>query len=311
MRRGLEIASTAASNSLGNVEVVLSIGPYGAILYPAQEYTGIYPPPYGLQSSQDVPPSNSFLDPNDEYAAEFALVTFHLDRIRIFSSDQELWSRIRYIAFETIPLITEIRAARKVMGQLRVEGKDKPFWITSAFPHGQHPQVTHNGQKATVEDILRAALGSKSEPPLEGNGHEGLGPPADGVGFNCTNPKYISSLSDQFTTGLIALQQQGVVDRDNPTMFVMYPDGGMVWDPVTRKWSSGKPRPTSWAKQVMTIVRSVERATTTDSGRKVWEKVIVGGCCNAGYEEIAALRRQLVSSEGKADNACSSSYDNA
>lgn len=269
----MQSAIPLASTSHGHV--ALSIGPFGATLSPGQEYAGVYPPPYGPPPTST--PSNRISDPEVLKDAIDALEKFHLDRLLAFSDDGKVWSQVEWIAFETIPVLYEYAAIRRAMQHLVESGRGKKFWISSAYPEGRHPQTYPGGKNASVEDVLEAALGGEL-------------PPANAIGVNCTNPTYIASLAEDFTSTLLRLRQDGKIAR-NETAFVLYPDGGSVYDVNTRTWSSGGIDATSWGNQVAAVARSVD--SKEQHGAKVWAGVIVGGCCKAGFDEIRALRQSL------------------
>jgi homocysteine S-methyltransferase len=179
------------------------------------------------------------------------------------------------------------------MASLKKAGRaaEKRFWITSAFPEGLHPQVTADGSHVTVKDVVTAALGEDAD------GQGGSLPAADGVGANCTNPRLVEALSRDFEQAVFDLKREG---QASPTL-VLYPDGGSVYDVVTRTWSTGSLDSASWGKQVAKIARRAEKAEV--DGQTVWEGVIVGGCCKAGFGEIKALRTALDGQEGsRAEN---------
>ena len=297
MHRGITLAADAiGSHSSTQLRgVALSLGPYGAILSPSQEYSGIYPPPYGPSSST----TNLHTSAKEEEEAITALAQFHLQRLQSYAKDVKAWNAIEWIAFETIPLITEIKAVRRAIKELSNGGGGrggdrKKFWITCPFPEGKHPQRTSKQEEhASIEEVLCAMIGSNDD-----EGGDDV-PPADGVGLNCTIPKFIDSLSEQFTTALRDYQNDLKQDGRSTT-FVLYPNGGRVYDTVLRTWSDGQYSVNEWAPLVAQTAKSVSEARLGgekgegENGRqRVWEGVIVGGCCKTSFDEIAALRKAL------------------
>ena len=266
MRSAIPLASSFDENK----GVVLSIGPFGATLSPSQEYKGVYPPPFGPSTTLN------YISSDEEEKAINELTSFHLSRLVTFSEDEEVWRRIDWIAFETIPLLTEYIAVRRAMGELIKMQRGKKFWISSAWPSGSHPQLDSTGQHVSVGQVLQAAIGGDEVP-------------ATAVGLNCTNPSYIKALATDFTQELKRIRKEGSVTED--VSFVLYPDGGSVYDTVTRTWSSGGLDPGSWGRQVSAVAKEVEEAE--QGGEKVWSGVIVGGCCKSGFEEIKALSDAL------------------
>jgi homocysteine S-methyltransferase len=244
---------------------ILALGPYGATTKPGAEYSGLYPPPYGSGTVLDPSPSN-YLSQADDNAAEQALYEFHLSRLQAYSRSNA-WDAVEWIGFETIPLLREVKAIRRAMGAL---GGDKKFWIACTFPDGQCSQRTEDGGRVPVEQVIRTLL------------EEGTGRP-DGIGINCTNPAYISSLVETFTNTLRSLPN--TTDAERPS-FVLYPDGGQVYDPISRTWSKEKLTPKEWTARIMEIVQKVN-----ESG--LWSSIVVGGCCKTSPEEIAELRKKV------------------
>lgn len=272
--------STTPTTTNPHAGVVLSLGPFGASLSPSQEYAGIYPQPYG-PSSRSTPTNNSFPTQQEADRAEQALAKWHYDRLLAFSRADggRAWRKVKWLAFETVPLLVEIQAIRRAVGALyrgkdrgdeRDDGRDgqdgfvKPFWITSAFPDGHHPQRLSNGDRASMEDFVQAALG-----PLKPLGRPStdlgvdastnhtsisdfsLAPRADGLGINCTSPfdhaNLVSTLSRAvgsfFTTSSSPLLSK------RPSL-VFYPDGGATYDTTTKTWTSRSGTTDEWARLV-------------------------------------------------------------
>ncbi|WVW78258.1 hypothetical protein I302_100211 [Kwoniella bestiolae CBS 10118] len=307
LRTSVNLVSSSLDSTNASQGVVFSCGPYGSTLKPGAEYSGIYPPPFGPNSTipgEKVKVNYFPLTEEGRALEEEAinhLTQFHLDRLLslIPSGDgQEVWRKIEWIGFETIPLLYEIKAIRRCMAELNrilrekyeidqqkagEEGEDrwyiKKFWISSPFPDARHPQLSSNNQPITVESLLQTLLDPE----------EGAIP--HGVGINCTNPSYLPALTDQFTQAI----KPKIRKMDSPPRFVLYPDGGQVYDVNTRTWSNppdGPANAVDWAKGVLTVVKELEE-DRDDEGRYTWDGVIVGGCCKTSFGEIRALKRGL------------------
>jgi homocysteine S-methyltransferase len=311
MRGAIDLVSSSSGS--GSAGVVLSLGPYGATLSPSQEYGGIYPSPYGPNvspSSSSSARTNAFPSTANGHAeeleAEDALAEWHLSRLRIYAAEEGTWRKVEWLGFETIPLLREIRAIRRAMEELHKElearwggGKEsdagegewwrQKFWITSAFPDGQHPQHLPSSadQHVSVDDVLDSLVSSSpdSAKPL---------PRPNGIGINCTHPSHISNLAEAFTTSMRKLAKSG---GEAGPVFVLYPDGGAVYDTTSRTWTERTTRPDEWAVGVAGIARRLEDARLDaegeEQGGKLWAGVIVGGCCKAGFDEIRYLRKEL------------------
>jgi homocysteine S-methyltransferase len=222
------------------------------------------------------------------------LTKWHLVRLRIYAGEEETWRKVEWIGFETVPLLTEVTAIRRAIKALREELRskwggasqpgesrrdwwDKKFWISSAYPNGLHSQLVPGGH-ASIDDVLEALISSNSDPTL---------PPADGIGINCTHPSHIASLTQQFTGSAKRLHPLAI----RPT-FVLYPDGGAVYDTTSRTWTNRTTEPGEWARGVCAVAKELEGAKNP-VGSEVWGGVIVGGCCKAGFPEIEYLRKEL------------------
>ncbi|WVQ98220.1 hypothetical protein IAU59_005343 [Kwoniella sp. CBS 9459] len=219
---------------------------------------------------------------------------------------------------------------------------------------------------ASIPQVLEALVGVSSDADRNGDGdgeseRDGDGARQgtelaipDGVGINCTHPQYLPRLASEFTEAYKAFQQRQhhspprsennttttsndelieesgakvVRNRVNKIRFVVYPDGGQVYDVNTRSWKEeNTPRSSrEWAERVMETVKAVNDATMggiegsspvknsrgesdghshggeVGEGRqeeKVWGGVIVGGCCKTTSDEIRALRELIDSDEG-------------
>lgn len=85
------------------------------------------------------------------------------------------------------------------------------------------------------------------------------------VGVNCTEPQYVTSLLEQ-------------AQRVTSLPLVAYPNSGEIYDVRRRAWS-GQP--------------SASLADLAPRWRAAGARLI-GGCCRTGFEEIRALRRELL-----------------
>ncbi|GMK57931.1 hypothetical protein CspeluHIS016_0407650 [Cutaneotrichosporon spelunceum] len=268
-------------------KVALSLGPFGATLSPGQEYAGLYPPPYGPAGSASVNASN-YAPPKDECAYEAALTTFHLDRLRIYASDEATWSRITCLAFETIPVLREIRAIRRAVAALNCEMEAsqekenkferKPFWIASAYPDGHMGQRGPTGKPVEMSEIAAALLGELAPLaalPIDTRCRSAR---PDGIGVNCTHPILLPAI-----IGALSGAVTHYVQHDPPWL-VVYPDGGARYDVIEREWTDREMAPGLWADRLIEVVHEAE-------GMGMWRGVIVGGCCKSSFEEVRALRR--------------------
>lgn len=188
----------------------------------------------------------------------------------------------------------------------------KPFWMSHVFPKGVAPDG------ASVDEIVQASTRSRLDsvstlPGLDTRVVEaepGNLPIPSAIGLNCTSPAHIAKLSSQFTRAVSELRTTSPSHETSPPLgFVLYPDGGLVYDTVTRTWSAPTPverddtgvaamADLSWSVNVATVARTAAEATYNgEDGRsgQVWDGgVYVGGCCKSGYKEIEGLAKELL-----------------
>jgi homocysteine S-methyltransferase len=184
------------------------------------------------------------------------------------------WNHVRWVAFETVPVLSEITAIRRAIAVLQTEGLwgGRRFWISSAFPGGKHGQRTADGTAVQSAEVLRTML----------EDGEGCARP-DGVGINCTNPQYIPILIADFDAAASTLASATTGTWHAPWL-VVYPDGGAVYDVVAQTWTEVQhASPDQWAVE---LLRATEKVGALD----IWAGAIVGGCCKSSFAEIAALR---------------------
>ncbi|KAF5355045.1 hypothetical protein D9756_005248 [Leucocoprinus leucothites] len=267
-----------------NIRLCLSLGPFGASLKPTQEFGGFYPPPYGPREySPDGPNINYIDDEKMEEEAIQALTTFHLERLSLFAQDDEIWSYIDVIAFETVPLAREAISIRRTMARLREKNIDvsKQWWISFVFPEGRCPQMMDTaGERLIASDLVCAALSLGFS---DGDGGKSL-PVPRGIGINCTGVQYLPRLVEEMER---ACKKIGSETRP---FLVLYPNGGGEYDENLGAWktSVGEEAKNEWE---ITLVDLVDR--TLNSPDVNWSGVVVGGCCRCDAKQISRLSRLL------------------
>ncbi|CAK5281170.1 unnamed protein product [Mycena citricolor] len=252
-------------------KIALSLGPFGAGLSPAQEFDAFYPPPYGPRAYTTAGPNVNAFSPEEgelEAAATEALAQYHLERLSIVAADPRAWAAVDLIAFETVPLLREIRAIRIAVGRLAARGLHKPWWISFVFPGGRFPETGG----VTVRSVMDAAFGS-------GAGDGNLGHPS-ALGVNCTDAGELPRILQEMQA---ALGEMGRGERDEKPWLVVYPNGGDIYDPVTQSWivksvTSGP----SWAQRVGAMIKGIDLGDTLNG-------IVVGGCCRTGPADIREL----------------------
>ncbi|KAL0572780.1 AdoMet-homocysteine methyltransferase, partial [Marasmius crinis-equi] len=269
---------TGHKNGYEDIRIVLSLGPFGASLIPTQEWDAFYPPPYGpapYNSSGDVVNRNSFTVDEEEASVDSvrALAEFHRERLMMFLEDEEgrkVWNKVDCIAFETIPLVREIRAIRIAVSQA-FQGRDelsKPWWISAIFPDGIFPEGNPAEAKLRLEkrDVVRAMLGSMTNPE---NGLPVLTP--CGIGVNCTLQNHIARILEEFEIEVkLGKELYGICQK---LWLVVYPNAGDVFDLASQEWVEEEEPMKSekadlWAQNLTEIVKKTAET-------KTWETIVV------------------------------------
>lgn len=202
LRTAVDVAAEAATATAakGGAFVALSLGPYGACMVPGQEYSGRY---------------------DDAHADEEALYRWHLERLQLFTAVDGLMERVRYVAFETLPRLDEVRAVRRAA---RAAGLACPFWIVCVYPGEARALPDGSGVDAVVEAMLGPAPGAAT--PW-------------GVGLNCTKlPKLAGLVADYEAAWARLAARPGAAAPANAPALVLYPDGtqGEVYNTTTKTW---------------------------------------------------------------------------
>jgi len=244
------------------------------------------------------------------------LTEFHLNRLRVFTSDQKSWNQIDLIAFETIPRLDEALAIKQALKILSFELQNglemKPCYLSFVFPDGKGlpwKESEDQDQESEILEILQTIL-NKCQSQDDESSKEW---PVLGLGINCTKPYFISSLSKLFKKALISLQASSSFSNRQPYLF-LYPDGGLVWDGIQRVWKTVEGEivnglggegygltssPNQVQKEEMKVdgrarqwaepVKKIALEALQGEGDKGWKGVFVGGCCKARTEDIRAL----------------------
>lgn len=263
MRSAVPLAKKAFSTTNTSGKVALSLGAYGATMRPSAEYTGNYLP--------------------EEMTTSEGLARWHRQRLEVFQRDATTWKDVDYIAFETLPVLAEVRAVREVMHQYDGQG-EKKWWISCVFPNDD----LNLPDETTVSELVDATIGS---------GHAG-GQQPWGIGINCTSITRLESLIVLFEAAVMNIVQNSQAQPPNLQQtwpwLVVYPDGaeGLVYNTISQTWdavesSCNTQITSSWDEEVARIVRRA-------SERSFWKGILVGGCCKTTPDHIARLRARLI-----------------
>ncbi|PQE30992.1 Homocysteine S-methyltransferase protein [Rutstroemia sp. NJR-2017a WRK4] len=266
MRGAVDIAYEAISSAgvRTKKQIALSLGAYGAIMSPSQEYAGKY---------------------DAEHQGVEQLRDWHRERIDVFRAEESCWGKVDVLSFETLPLRVEVRGVRRVMGDLSSgsEGSEKRFWISCVFPGLEGDERWRLSDGSTVPQVVDAMLGRR----------EGEAVPW-GIGLNCTKVEKVENLVLEFEKEVRKLLDSGEI-AEWPAL-VIYPDGttrGEVYNTTTKVWEvkergdekdDGQER--SWDEEMEGIVRRARE-------RGFWREILVGGCCKTTPVEIEKLRGRI------------------
>ena len=180
----------------------------------------------------------AYLADGSEYRGNYGvdeetLIQFHKRRMEL------LWKAgADLLIIETQPSLTETLIEAKLAEELGAT-----YWISFTCKDGKH---THEGQ--TIEECAKA---------LSGLPHLAM------VGINCTDPKYVESLIQEWK-------------KYTDLPIGVYPNSGETYDPLTKTWH-GPTQPIPY-----------------ENWAEIWMKAgasAVGGCCQTGVDHIKQVVR--------------------
>ena len=180
----------------------------------------------------------AYLADGSEYRGKYGvdeetLIQFHKRRMEL------LWKAgADLLIIETQPSLTEALIEAKLAEELGAT-----YWISFTCKDGKH---THEGQ--TIEECAKA---------LSGLPHLAM------VGINCTDPKYVESLIQEWK-------------KYTDLPIGVYPNSGETYDPLTKTWH-GPTQPIPY-----------------ENWAEIWMKAgasAVGGCCQTGVDHIKQVVR--------------------
>ncbi|KAL9000448.1 MAG: hypothetical protein Q9169_000965 [Polycauliona sp. 2 TL-2023] len=276
MRKAVPLAKEAFSSSQYGrsktiKQIALSLGAYGATMQPSTEYSGDYKP--------------------EHMRTVEGLLDWHEERLRIFRDDGPTWKDVDLVSFETLPVLQEVHAVRRVMAKHNITPDSRQWWISCVFPNDDLTLPDGNPVSAVVKAMLMDQ-GSQAQRPW-------------GIGINCTDIKKLDKLIHQYEAAA-----QNILDT-NPAMnasakraqwpwLVTYPDGaqGSVYNTETQQWEidpqmKAKGPQQAWHGELAEIIKKAAE-------RGHWKGILVGGCCKTTPDDIKKLRSQLASIESDA-----------
>lgn len=237
-----------------DAKVALSMGSYGAVMKPSQEYSGQY------DSAHD---------------SVETLQKWHTERLNLFATIQDLQLRLGYLSLETIPRVDEIKAMRKALDS-NPELNQIPFWMACVYPDDK--ETLPSG--ASVEEAVNAMLNPQFAQSTPW-----------GVGINCTNVWKIDALLRRYEATIEEMIHKG--QAKNWPALVLYPDGvnGEKFNYETERWELPEEEKHTvkvpWEQQVAEVVWATQ-------ARGSWSQILVGGCCLSTSDGIGRLRDLLV-----------------
>ncbi|KAJ6456384.1 Homocysteine S-methyltransferase [Mycena sanguinolenta] len=284
------VAESAAPED--SIKIALSLGPFGAGLSPAQEFDGYYPPPFGPRGYTPGDGNRNAFSKDDEglkkeAEATAALAQFHFERLCVFADDAAAWDTLDFIAFETVPLVREIRAIRMAMAALLKNSIElKPWWISCVFPEGRFPETltSESDAKVPVRSVVATAIQQDHALSASSNSL----PVPSALGINCTEIGVIPSILAKMEAVVLA---EFPAAESRPWL-VLYPNGGDVYDPVAQTWIvKDKNDGGVWAEELATLVTKIQ--SDSEGHGCVWAGVVAGGCCRTSPQDIGLLTKQL------------------
>lgn len=189
----------------------------------------------GTLVAASVGPYGASLADGSEYRGNYGVPDLVIRKFHARRLEALIDTEPDLLAIETIPDTAEATIILDILTEL---GAGIPFWLSYSCTDGLQ---TCAGQPFAEASALVAAH-----------------PDAIAVGINCTRPELITEL----------LQS---AQCDIP--FVVYPNTGQDWDPVTKSWSNEA-----------TIAGPALIAEWVDAGA-----VMIGGCCGYAPEHIDRL----------------------
>lgn len=250
-----DVVRVAEEAKQDTAKLALSVGPYGAIMKPSQEYSGEYDKAHSSMES---------------------LQAWHTKRLKLFTGITDIRSRLGYISFETLPRSDEIKAMRKAL-DATVELAEIPFWTTCVYPDDKMTLPSGESVREAIDAMLNPKF-AKANPW--------------GVGINCTNVWKLDELLREYENAISDMIREGQVQQW-PAL-VLYPDGvnGEKFNYDTMRWELPEDERYTikipWEEQVAQVVRATQN-------RGNWPQVVVGGCCLSTSDAIGRLRSLLIS----------------
>ncbi|GAW16715.1 hypothetical protein ANO14919_061520 [Xylariales sp. No.14919] len=218
----VDVAAKAARGR-GEVQLALSLGPYGACMVPSQEYTGDYDAAHGTEE---------------------ALYQWHLERFRLFAETEGVLERVQMMALETVPRIDEIRALRRAVAAC---GIALPFWVSCVFPRddGSLPDGS------TMVQVVEAML----DPSVEG-------PVPWGIGINCTKMQKLPGLVRTMGSSVRQMLSQRRIPSAPSVVLYPDGVNGKVYNVTTKRWELSDDlikaqSKTSWASELARFAKDV------------------------------------------------------
>lgn len=224
--RYLDVAVRIAEDvTQSDAGVALSVGPYGAVMIPSQEYSGEY---------------------DEAHNSAASLEEWHQTRMEHFAKVPHLAQRVKFIALETVPRADEIIAMRKAISSTP-QVSSLPYWISILSPG----EVMKLPDGTEISEAVRLMLDPAITPKTPW-----------GIGINCTKVHKLDALLRIYEATVANMVERGQVEAW-PAL-VLYPDGtnGEVYNTTTQTWElpegeTADRRP--WEEQLAEVVEATRQ----------------------------------------------------
>lgn len=190
-----------------------------------------------------IGPYGAYLADGSEYTGKYGISSKELKEFHKNRLEIILSCKPDLLAIETMPLLDEV----KIIVELLKGFEEIPSWITFS---AKNENITN------ANDDIKECMKY-----LENQKH------ISAVGINCTAPQYIPVLIKNISS---------VCSKP----IVVYPNGGSVYNPITKFWEKGEISPKEYAKLAHLWYQSGAR--------------LIGGCCLTSPDEIKEIRNILI-----------------
>ncbi len=190
-----------------------------------------------------IGPYGAYLADGSEYTGNYGctdseIYDFHAPRLEVFEHED-----VDLLACETVPSYREA----KVLMDIIQKTSDKPAFISFSCKDGLH--ISDGTPVRNCTELF-----PKDDPSI-------------GIGINCTNPVFVSSLIEEIKA----------VNEMSQT--IVYPNSGEVYNTGLRSWEKSRDLPSLHQFAQYWMSKGVR---------------VIGGCCRTRPDHIRQLRQSLM-----------------